>query len=53
MKYAVDVALIFLIHYYSIFPAGVADAAISRCETQGKKRKISERPKWSDVDIHG
>ena len=45
MKYAVDVALIFLIHYYSIFPAGVADAAISRGEIRGNIQKNFRKAK--------
>jgi hypothetical protein len=45
MKCAVNVALIFLIHFYAIFPAGVADPALSRGEIRVNKQKNFRKAK--------
>jgi hypothetical protein len=56
MKCAVNVALIFLIHFYAIFPVGVADPALSRSEIRVNKPKNfrkakMERRQYSRVKI--
>jgi len=45
MKYALNGALIFLIHFYAIFPAGVADPAISRDEIRRNIQKNFRKAK--------